>query len=75
MSKNLNSVGCRPSCSIGTDGYYRFLPVSLLVTYCECTVLWSSQGVPGMSGGVNTPVGSSTHVETDWAGTTDSGTT
>jgi len=29
----------------------------------------------GVSGGVNTPVGSSTHVETDWAGTTDSETT
>jgi hypothetical protein len=30
---------------------------------------------PMLSGGVNTPVGSSTHVETAWAGTTDSGTT
>jgi hypothetical protein len=28
-----------------------------------------------LSGGVNTAVGSSTHVETAWAGTTDSGTT
>ena len=38
--------------------------------------LWDLYWCQGsVSGGVNTPVGSSTHVETGWAGTKDSGST
>jgi hypothetical protein len=34
-----------------------------------------TSALKGVSGGVNTAAGSSTHVETSWAGTTDSGST